>query len=458
MKTLPSLTCAAGLVAAFLPLATPTAAPVADDQAAAGAKTFPELGLTLELPELEEMKETLVESGQTRATWRGKLGETRITVQLAVLSGETFGLNEPDDLVALVGFNKLQDKSTVFERTGMLAGPYGYAPYAAMAVSRRHLEGSTKPDTNSYILCGMTEGAGYVIEVECRPALEGKAADPVLAFLKDGVRYEGPTRINEWTDEEAVERYMSDTPEDCHDEMKDLIRTEHYIILTNSSGGDTFGEKMEECYDKIQKTYPFEEVEGRKLMPVFLFRTNEEYYDYCTKKIGWSRGQAAQSKGVASGDWYATWYEAPNDPVHIHEATHQIFKNRLGLSGGGSWFQEGVAEYVCAKNNERNPIATQVKKGRAMPLAEFVQVPSLIAQGAGSVTGSQAGSMYDQAGLVIEFLAEDKAYKKEFQTFVHAMGKVPRGNLEAIEAVFQQVYAKSVAEVQADLEKYCKKR
>ena len=27
-------------------------------------------------------------------------------------------------------------------------------------------------------------------------------------------------------------------------------------------------------------------------------------------------------------NFYATWYEAPKDPVHIHELTHQLFKNR----------------------------------------------------------------------------------------------------------------------------------
>jgi hypothetical protein len=452
MKTLPSLTCAAGLVAAFL-LAPLRAWPVA-----AETKTFPELGLTLELPDLAEMTETLTEAGQTRGTWRGKLGEARITVQLAVLPTESFGFSEPDDVAALLGDNVGRDPNATFERTGMIAGPYGFAPYAALAVSKRHLEGSTKPDVASYYLCGLTETAGYVIEVECRPALEGKAAEPVLAFLKDGVRYDGPTRINEWTDEEAVARYMRDTPEDCHDEMEKILRTKHYIILTNSSGGKTFGKKMEENYEEIKAMFPFEEVEGRKLMPIFLFQTNEEYYDFCTKIANWDRAQAAASKGHAWKDYYATWYEAPGDPVHIHEATHQIFANRLGLHGGGSWFQEGVAEYVESSDNDRNAIATQVKKGHAPTLKEFVLVGSLIDEGRGSKTGSEAGSRYKQAALFIEFLAESKAYKKDFQRFIHTMGKAPRGNAEAIEAVFQEIYGKDLDELQEEFVTYCKKR
>ena len=97
-------------------------------------------------------------------------------------------------------------------------------------------------------------------------------------------------------------------------------------------------------FDGGTASFDVEEVEGRKLMPVFLFRTPEQYYAYYSKRAGIPLDKARRSKGHAWLDYYATWYEAPNDPVHIHEATHQIFGNRLNLSGGGSWLQEGVAE------------------------------------------------------------------------------------------------------------------
>ena len=58
-------------------------------------------------------------------------------------------------------------------------------------------------------------------------------------------------------------------------------------------------------------------------------RTADEYYDFFAAKAGVSRDEAERSKGVSSGDFYATWYEAPNDPVHIHDQSHvAVAQNR----------------------------------------------------------------------------------------------------------------------------------
>ncbi|MND07382.1 hypothetical protein D3C83_293080 [compost metagenome] len=58
---------------------------------------------------------------------------------------------------------------------------------------------------------------------------------------------------------------------------------------------------------------------------------------------------------------------------------------------------------------------------------------------------------------MIEFLAQDKALKKDFQRFVHTMGKV-REDFESIEAAFAEVYSKDLDALQIDFEAYCKKR
>jgi hypothetical protein len=200
-------------------------------------------------------------------------------------------------------------------------------------------------------------------------------------------------------------------------------------------------------------------VAGRKLMPVFLFRTPDEYYDFYVSVHKVSKEQAERSKGHASGDYYATWYEAPNDPVHIHEATHQIFGNRLRLGGGGSWFQEGVAEYIETNANDRGNAARAVKKGEHMKLGEFVTIPSLLhSTDEGIKGGNEAGDLYKQAALLIEFLRESKFGKEKFQTYLHAVGKVRRNDLEAIERVTRDVYGVDLAELDKQWIDYCKKR
>ncbi len=134
---------------------------------------------------------------------------------------------------------------------------------------------------------------------------------------------------------------------------------------------------MEENYEEITRIFPYEDVKGRRLMPVFLFRTPDQYYDYYAAIANQSREHVSKSKGHAWRDYYATWYEAPGDPVHIHECTHQIFKNRLRLNGGGSWFQEGMAEYIETKENERNAVRMSTADGHEIA---FVQIAGLVAR------------------------------------------------------------------------------
>ena len=186
-----------------------------------------------------------------------------------------------------------------------------------------------------------------------------------------------------WTDEECEARWERDAPRRVQEQDElGIIRTDHYVILTNmrAKGGTArkFGKKMEECYEAIKKVYPFEEEEDARLMPVLLFKTEGQYHAFLVETLGRTLEQAERSAGVAYGDVYVTSYAAPNDPVHIHEATHQIFKNRLKLGGGGSWFQEGVAEYIELKPNQRKLFRKTAKKERHVPFREFMTLKSLL--------------------------------------------------------------------------------
>jgi hypothetical protein len=239
------------------------------------------------------------------------------------------------------------------------------------------------------------------------------------------------------------------------------MRTNHFLIMTNSSGGKSFAKKMEECYAAIRKVYPFDEVPGRRLMPVFIFKTNDQFYAFLGKQLRWSVEQARQAKGVAFGDLYTTWYDAPGDLVHIHEATHQIFKNRLFLDGGGSWFQEGVAQFMSTREDDRGAAATAVKKGRHVPLSKFVTVQSLLMSNVGDSrdeSNDTALDQYQQAALFIEFLNKSKFGKGKFLDAIHAFGATPSNNMGAIQAAAQRVYGVDLAGLEKQFVEYCKKR
>ncbi len=272
------------------------------------------------------------------------------------------------------------------------------------------------------------------------PAQEARAWPPS--------RQEPETRVQPapWTDEEAEARWQKDAPAKVlEDSELRIVRTKYYIVLTNLGKGQTaesFGEIMDQCHEKIRAVYPFEERANARLLPIFYFVQRQQYIDFCVQAFKWSPEQAERSKGVASRDFYATYHEAPNDPVHIHEATHQIFANRLRLGGGGSWFQEGVAEYMSENPNDLNVVENAVKKQRHAPLRRFVEIESLLMSAKeDSVTGEDEGSMnYRQAAAIIEFAAESKWAGPKFLDFVHTVGAVERNNIDAIEAAIQKVY------------------
>jgi hypothetical protein len=390
-----------------------------------------------DLPGLEPVPQT---DAELRAWWAGKVGASDVEILLHVYPPESHRFSEPEQATAFMRDfyadpKEGGDPAFEYESEEVVKGPFGWVPYAALASGPR--PSPAKPESDAWVLGGILDDSTYVIQVKATPRLPADARAKVVAFLKGGVTSPGKTRDANWTDAEIAERWNRDVPSaKTRSEAQKPVRTKHYVIMTNSSAGSLFAKKMEECYSKIQKVYPFPEVEGRRLMPVFVFRTSEEYVDYYVNVAHTTREDAAASKGHAWRDYYATYYDAANDPVHVHEATHQIFMNRLFLDGGGSWFQEGVAEYVTGTHNDRNTFARPAaRQKRYTPLKQFVVIRQLL-----SSEGAGAGNNYLQAASIIEFLRDSKWHPDRFQKFVHAMGRLSDESLPAIEGVIRTVY------------------
>ncbi len=419
-------------------------------------------GLNLALPALEGLARLDTPIGDLKAVWTGTLGESAVRIPVASIEADRFAISEPEDVSVLAEDYhrdrfKAEKVAADFGPRGLVPGRFGRLPYACLV--QADLRRETAVDGRLWLLCGLSEKSAWFVQIEAHPLPAAAAEKALVDFLRTGVRADGTPRDWRWTEEEARARWEEFAPKDAIAKFEEPLRTKHYIILTNSSGGKAFAKKMEECYGTIQKLFPFPEVEGRRLMPVFRFRTPDQYYAYFSKIAEISVEDAQKSKGHAWRDYYATWYEAPADPVHIHEATHQIFGNRLMLSGGGSWFQEGVAEYVETRENERNEAARLVKKRRHTPLKEFVQIESLLMSAEEDKKGgNEAGDNYKLAALLIEFLRESRFGKERFQQFVATVGRVSRGDLPGIEAAVSRVYGVSLAELEEQWVAYCEKR
>jgi hypothetical protein len=435
--------------------------------------TFPDLALTVVPPELGELRQRLgPASEQVRGSWSGKLGAAAVEIVLYTFPLEEWGFREPAG-VAVVMVDWLREKEDEKEgfdvdESSEREGRYGFAP--ALSVVAGPLREEGRVVGRQLVATGLLPAHGYAFRVRTRPEPDEAGKAVLERFLAQGIVYAGPERDPQWTMEELEARWTKDAPAELHEDFRRnlskkawvknaVLRTEHYVILTNASGGKKFAEQMEENYDQIGKLFTLPPGKGCRLMPVFLFKTPDHYYAFCTKR-GMTPEAAKRSKGHASSDYYATWYESPTDPTHIHEQTHQLFANRLFLTGGGSWLQEGVAEYVETSRNDRNVIASQVAKGKHLALPEFFQRKSLLWSSSEDRKegGSEASDLYTQAGLFIEFLRDSKWGKERFPRFLQAMGRTPRSKLDKLRAVFQEVYGAEIEAVDREFQAYCAAR
>ncbi|MFT5288557.1 MAG: hypothetical protein ACI8QS_000610 [Planctomycetota bacterium] len=449
------------VVLAALPLAAPAPSvePAVTATAALDDIVLESYQLVLNLDIMGDLEETTVGQGsQIKLAWNGTLAEVSLAVRLVVLPKD-FGLGTALSVVELLEENAESDEDDgAFEISERLEGKYGWSGAGWFAVSRG------EKSVDRIVIAGALKEQGYFIELLPRSA----AGDDFIAAARElaatGVRYTGPSLDPNWTEEEVEQRWEEIAPDRVKEQGElGVFRTKHYIILTNmrANGGTVkkFGKKMEERYEEIRDVYPFEDLPNGRLLAVYLFQTPAQYHAFLEKVLDFSPEQARRTAGIAYKDFYSTSYAAPSDPVHKHEAVHQIFSNVLRLSGGGSWFQEGVAEYAEGKKNDRKPFRTVVKSEKNMPLRDFFALESLIfSQDVDVKNGDSAGDSYLQAGCVIEFAAEHKPIKKLFEEFVHRMGALRRNDIAGIEAVLKDLYGQTLEEFEEDLLAYWRKR
>ena len=436
--------------------------------AAPATNEIGDLQLAVTPPALEGLSAQL--SGpeeDVRGVWTGRLAACEVQIVLHTFELGEWGFQEPGGVsVVMVDWLRQHgefDVDSAFENEGR----YGSAPI--LAVVHGPLRDAGNVVGEQYVASGLLPTHGYAFQVRLVPAPDEAARQSILAFFHTGIAYAGPVRDPSWTNEEALARWVADVPPALHEEFrrnlakknwveKAILRTEHYLVMTNASGGKKFAQQLEKNYTTIGKLFPLPSGKGCRLMPVFLFQTPEEYYDFCVK-LGMTRDEAERSKGHAYRDYYATWYESPTDPTHLHEQVHQIFANRLFLGGGGSWFQEGVAEYAESSRNDRNVIASQVAKGRSVSLADLFARESLLWSSAEDRKegGSEASDLYTLAALFIEFLRESRWGKERFPRFLEVVGRAPE-TLEKVRAAFQDVYGADLGEVEKQFRAYCDER
>lgn len=226
-----------------------------------------------------------------------------------------------------------------------------------------------------------------------------------------------------------------------------VVQSKHYLVFTNGpkKTSKKFATSLEKLYKFVQKQWPFEDVDHH--LKAYIFKSKEEYFDFCVKITGWSMAQARKTAGHATGAYYATFYQSPTADAVMHEATHQIIHACHEIVGVGSWFQEGVAVYIECKIGNRPPSATMrtdFRNGDFYELDDFLKIRTLLSDPNGHGLRN-----YRHAGSLIDFLvnSRDKRVRGKFPEFLAAAQKHFLRGHKGSAALIKQVYQMTVPEL-----------
>ena len=420
---------------------------------------YPDLGLTLTLPaaDLRVLKEKL--KGPRRGDWLGEWKGLSLRVRFDV-HPNTDGANfEPEDVVE--GWRQTYSEPAqpgevdegfthTFDAVRSLAAPVGCSPI--LAILRSKIERKDDPGREGMFLIagGLLPESSWSLRVTVWPGPDEAGATELVNHFEGCMRYDGKLRDPAWTDAEALAFWKAWAPESTHKKFEKPIRTKQLIFLTNSTSPGLYVKLIEKRFASIAKTLPVDELKGRKLLPVLLFRTNDDFEAFYRKLEGLGPSDDVDDNGTVEGFVYVTSCDRGNEYYHSLDLAELYLKNRRRAWSGGHWFTAGLSEYVSNTPKDRLDGLRAVKKGKHTSLAKLLDDESWGGQHAKLERkgASEEASYWEQSGMWMEFLREGPWPKDAFPRFVDAVGTVPYGEGEAVAQAIQAIYGMDLASLE----------
>lgn len=305
-------------------------------------------------------------------------------------------------------------------------GHFGWAQIAG------HARGVLRQDDQVVgslrVVAGLLPDGGYLLTATCRPAappaLEARLDDVLRAM----VRWRGAVRDPSWTAAEVRRRWAREIPAALP--LRDVARSEHYVVLSTARiDGDVLRE-LERGHERLREIVPFADLTPRRLLPVFLFASQDEYHSFAATQ------GVLGTRGHSLADACAT--TVADREVLRHELVHQLMHNRVFLGGGGGWLQEGLAEYVSGDPARRTELAARVVRGATMDLWSLIrawEVPT-----GAAVEHETLDDEYELAALAVAFFHDSAWAGDRFPQLVERVGLMAPGDGAAVEDAIADVY------------------
>jgi hypothetical protein len=110
------------------------------------------------------------------------------------------------------------------------------------------------------------------------PAAEDATA--LVAAVEKCGTYEGKPREAKWTDEEATAYWKEDRARGDREEAREAPAQRALHRDHELDSARAVCKKLETKYAAIKKILPFEEAKGRRLLPILLFRTDDDFQTF----------------------------------------------------------------------------------------------------------------------------------------------------------------------------------
>jgi hypothetical protein len=430
---------------------------------------YPEIGLKIRLPKLDSLDRQESSTKGCKGSWIGRLGSSEIRILFHVPQGPEYEFAEAEDVVESWRNQMLDpethgsDKSKFefsFGGVRTLAEPCGYAPILALVQSDSKLKDDPSHKAWLLIAGGLLADGAWSIRIEADPAPSPAEVQDLTRWMETCVTYEGKVRDPRWSDQDAQAFFKAQAPESLHKHLQTPVRTEHFIVLTDSTSFGTYVKKLEGKYATIRKALPFEEIAGRRLLPVLLFRTDAEFQAYyrCVYKME-PKAEVKVGSFVVH-HCMVTSCENRDDYEDLFDLTKLVLIDRVRAWGGDRWFKDGLCEYVASKPKERAMTVTSVKMGAFTPIEKLMDDRAWDELDQTAVRRGLTGESdyWEQSAMWIEFLRDGGWPGDSFPRLLATVGGLRRGDQAGVKAAVQSIYGMDLKSLQRRWLEYFAKR
>ena len=437
-------------------------------QGDASVVPFEELALSFRLPAIESIeKKDLGE--KCAGEWLGKHKGSDIHLRFYVLPNSNERFVEPDEIVdtwrgILTGPDDErapEDQGTQFTVGAIRAipAPAGTSPILAELSLTAVREGA---DTQGLVLltAGILPENAWLVRLDAWPAPSAEDTAALVASVEKCVAYEGKVREAKWTDEEALAYWKRIAPPGTEKKWEKPTRTEHFIVLTNSTSPGPYVRKLEAKYATIKKILPYEEVKGRRLLPILLFRTDDDFQAFYRHVYEMETKEEVEEGSLVLDRYLATSCDNDDDHEDLLDLMRLCLWNRQLAPGGGPWFQNGIRQYAATRPKERTEALRAIKNGKFTPLATLLDAGGWVEQARERDergTTKEAG-YWGQSALWMEFLHDGPLPKDSFRKFVATVGAIPGEEPKRIGRAIETIYGMDLAALQKKWVEYFSKR